>query len=44
MIVKSKFLYSALLFAVAIGCTNLDEDIYSNIPEEDFPQTATKPQ
>jgi hypothetical protein len=28
-----------MLIAIAIGCTDLNEDIYSGIPDEEYPQT-----
>lgn len=34
-----KYIYSFILIALAIGCTNLDENLYSGINEDDYPQT-----
>jgi starch-binding outer membrane protein, SusD/RagB family len=36
---KTKYLYSIILIAFAVGCTNLEENIFSGISELDYPQT-----
>jgi len=37
--VKLKYIYIVILIAIANGCTNLDETLYSGIKESDYPQT-----
>ncbi|MFA9390783.1 MAG: RagB/SusD family nutrient uptake outer membrane protein [Prolixibacteraceae bacterium] len=36
---KLKYIYSIIFIAVAIGCTDLDENLYSGISEDNYPQT-----
>ncbi|MDA3891431.1 MAG: RagB/SusD family nutrient uptake outer membrane protein [Salinivirgaceae bacterium] len=36
---KKKLLYSTFLVAVAVGCTDLNEELYSGITADDYPQT-----
>jgi len=37
--VKLKYAYIVILIAIASGCTNLDEELYSGINESGYPQT-----
>jgi starch-binding outer membrane protein, SusD/RagB family len=38
--VKLRYIYIVILIAIASGCTNLNEEIYSGINESNYPQTA----
>lgn len=37
---KIKYLYSIILIALTLGCTNLEESLFSGINENDYPQTG----
>ena len=39
---KFRYVYSIILIAFAVGCTNLDETLYSGINETDYPQTENQ--
>lgn len=39
---KKILLYSTMLIAVAIGCTDLTEELYSEIAQEDYPETSAQ--